>query len=69
MARICKRWKFWNADIRKAYSYYVGNIIVPWTIVSDPPEIMCSAETMELLKKNVDTSKYGIIENVTIRKE
>lgn len=65
MARICKRWKFWNSDIRKTYKNYVGVIIVPWVIVSDPPEIMCSPETLELLKLNVDAGKYGII-NTTI---
>lgn len=62
MAKICRRWKFWNADIRKAYKNYVGNILVPWIIVNGVPVItyMCP-ETEELLKKEIDMSKYKIM--------
>ena len=41
MSKICKPWKFWNRDIRKAYKNYVGNILVPWIIVNEPPLVIC----------------------------
>ena len=57
MAKICKRWKFWNADIRKAYKNYVGMLLVPWTI--EPPVMTyMSSETEELVTKEFDASKY-----------
>lgn len=52
MAKICRRWKFWNADIRKAYKNYAGMLIVPWTIVIEPP-VISSTETGELMKKEI----------------
>lgn len=61
MAKICKPWKFWNSDIRKAYKNYVGHLIVPWVIVNEPPVITYSCpETGELLKRKIDMSKYII---------
>jgi hypothetical protein len=62
MAKICKSWKFWNRDIKKAYKNYVGMIIVPWVIINEPPVITCvSPETGELLEKKIDMSKYAIM--------
>lgn len=59
MAKICRRWKFWNADIRKAYKNYVGMLLVPWTIVNGVPVITyMSLETEELVTKEIDMSKY-----------
>lgn len=56
MAKICKRWKFWNADIRKAYKNYVGMLIVPWVIINEPPtNVYMSPETYRIVDKN----KYG----------
>lgn len=69
MTKICKRWKFWNADIRKAYKNYVGIVIVPLIIVNEPPVITYnSAETDELIRKKIDTSKY-IISHETLRRK
>jgi hypothetical protein len=45
MARICKRWKFWNADIRRAYRNHVGYVIVPWIIRYEEPEIIICNES------------------------
>ena len=59
MAKICKPWKFWNRDIRRAYKRYVGIMIVPWVIVETPPVVeYISPETEEHLKKQIDLSKY-----------
>lgn len=56
MARICKRWKFWNADIRKAYKNYVGIVIVPWVIVNEPPVISYGSPVIrELINRNYIT--------------
>ena len=58
MARICKRWKFWNADIRKAYGNYVGMILVPWVIVNEQPTIMCDSNFYP--KKILNKNRYGV---------
>lgn len=60
MAKICKPWKFWNRDIRRAYKRYTGIMIVPWIIVETPPVIdYISPETEEYLKKQIDFNKYA----------
>ena len=69
MARICKRWKFWNVDIRKAYKNYGGMIIVPWVVVNEPRVISYgSPVTGELLTREIDMSKY-IISHETLRRK
>lgn len=64
MAKIIKPWKFWNADIRKAYKNYVGMVLVPWVIVNEPPIITYeSPETGEIIKRKIDMSRY-IVTNI-----
>lgn len=51
MAKISKWWKFWNADIRKAYKNYVGMVIVPWIVIREEPQIVgCYGDEKELKK-------------------
>ena len=47
MFRIIKRWKFWNADIRKAFRNHVGMIIVPWIIRYEEPEVIICDEALK----------------------
>ena len=60
MIKICKRWKFWNRDIRKAYKNYIGYIIVPWIIQSKETIIMCDDNTLnkKILNKYMANPKY-----------
>lgn len=61
MTKICKPWKFWNADIRKAYKNYVGMIIVPWVIVNESPVIMCDPKMKKYYNKKINMSKYNLM--------
>lgn len=61
MAKIIKPWKFWNADIRKAYKNYVGMLLVPWVIVNEPFVVEYNPTAEEYLKKPIDLSKYSVI--------
>ena len=61
MIKICKRWKFWNRDIRKAYKNYIGYIYVPWIIQSNRTIIMCDDNTIinkKILNKYIINPEY-----------
>ena len=61
MIKICKRWKFWNQDIRKAYKNYIGYIHVPWIIQPTETIIMCDNNTIinkKILNKYMVNPKY-----------
>lgn len=63
MGKICRWWKFWNKDIKEAYKNYVGNLLVPWVIINEPPVISyMSPETGELMTKKIDMSKYIVMD-------
>jgi len=40
MLRLCKKWKFWNNDIRKAYKRYVGYMYMPYVITYGIPIVL-----------------------------
>ena len=61
MARICKRWKFWNSDIRKAYGNHVGYVIVPWIIREENIIISEDPSVTKYYEKKIDASKYSTI--------
>ena len=62
MAKIIKPWKFWNADIRKAYKNYVGMIIVPWIIRYEEPEVIICDEALKnkYLDKAIVKELHGL---------
>jgi len=39
MARICRKYKFWNNDIKNAYKKYRGNILAPHITINRFPNI------------------------------
>lgn len=51
MLKLCKRWKFWNKDIRQAYKKYFSLMFMPYTISHEEPEICYDG--------NIDWSKYS----------
>ncbi len=53
MNKICRPWKFWNKDIKKAYKNYVGIILVPWIIINDSPITLYDSEISESEIKNM----------------
>ncbi len=61
MRKLFRKWKT-NADIKEAYKHYIGIILVPWIVVNNPPVVMCSAEAMKLLRKEISSSKYKLID-------
>lgn len=64
MSKICKRWKFWNRDIREAYRHYYGMVLAPFVIINHPPIISCGYdkdienELKETLIKEIN-SRYA----------
>ena len=60
MTKICKKWKFWNTDIRKAYKNYVGMILVPWVINYSQPIISYG---INISDKMVNEIVYQAIKN------
>jgi hypothetical protein len=51
MSKICKKWKFWNKDIRKAYKNYSGYILAPYIIINKPAIINCDISNKSLSKE------------------
>jgi len=66
MAKKCKKWKYWNADIRKAYRKYYGLLLAPYIIVQGEPIICYSADIdgaaiSKMLSKEI-SSRYKLTE-------
>jgi len=65
MSKICRKWKFWNRDIRKAWKKYRGMIIVPYIIYNESPIVIShnsdhEDEINEILTKEIK-SKYKVM--------
>lgn len=62
MSKICKRWKFWNRDIRRAWKKYFGNIFVPYVIVNKPPVVVFDPHCEDVINKMIKAEFYERIE-------
>jgi hypothetical protein len=57
MYKICKKWKFWNKDIRLAYNRYYGYCLAPNLIINEMPEI-AGEYSNEMIPEKVVKNKY-----------
>lgn len=53
--KICRWWKFWNRDIKRAYTRYSGMILFPWTTSQmthlSSYESLSEEKSQEIIKK------------------
>jgi len=54
MVKLCKRWKFWNNDIRQAYKKYIGYMLMPYIVVDEKPIISGYGVDDEELNKSLN---------------
>src|ERR1035437_1467381 len=76
IAKLIKKWKFWNKDIRKAYKKYYGMILAPYIIVNEPPILITDEHNLinlynvnkEIFKNYSETKInpdfYSVIKNI-----
>lgn len=61
MNKLCKKWKFWNNDIRNAYKQYYGIIRMPYSIIHETPLIIENINNPIITKyanKVINTNYY-----------